>query len=95
MRSPRAWAGAAANAARRALADAYGCPAAEVGSGGSIPLLPALQAAVPRAEFVLWGAEDTALSRIHGPDESVDLAELERCIVAQSLLFTYLAEAAG
>jgi acetylornithine deacetylase/succinyl-diaminopimelate desuccinylase-like protein len=87
--------GPAAAAARRALADAYGRPAAEVGSGGSIPLLPALQAAVPRAEFVLWGAEDTAASRIHGPDESVDLAELERCIVAQSLLFAYLAEAAG
>ena len=87
--------GPAVAAARRALADAYGRPAVAVGSGGSIPLLSALQAAVPRAEFVLWGAEDTATSRIHGPDESVDLAELERCIHAQSLFFSYLVGTTG
>jgi hypothetical protein len=26
----------------------------------------------PNAEFILWGAEDTAKARIHASDESVD-----------------------
>lgn len=72
--------------AREALGRAYGTPASEVGSGGSIPLLTTLQRAVPRAEFVLWGAEDVARSRIHGSDESVDPLEIERLITAEAML---------
>ena len=34
---------------------------------------------------MLWGVEDTKLSRIHASDESVDPAEIERMIVAQTL----------
>ena len=34
--------------------------------------------------MILWGAEEP-LARIHGPNESVDLVELERCIVAETL----------
>lgn len=79
-------------AARRALADAFGAVPGEVGSGGSIPLLGHLAAAVPGAEFVLLGAEDAAQSRIHGVDESVDRGELERMIVAETLTLRYLAE---
>jgi acetylornithine deacetylase/succinyl-diaminopimelate desuccinylase-like protein len=76
--------------ARDALARAYGRDAAEVGSGGSIPLLTSLRRAAPGAEFVLWGAEDVALSRIHGGDESVDPAEIERLIVTEALLLRAL-----
>ena len=39
--------------ARQALAAAYGSPAGEAGSGGSIPLLHTLQAVAPNAEFIL------------------------------------------
>jgi acetylornithine deacetylase/succinyl-diaminopimelate desuccinylase-like protein len=77
-------------AARTALETAFGKPAGETGAGGSIPLLQVLRAAVPAAEFILWGAQDTSYSRIHGTDESVDLGELERFIVAQSLLLQLL-----
>lgn len=80
-------------AARSALAEAYGKEVAEVGSGGSIPLLETLARASPGAEFVLLGAEDAG-ANIHGADESVDPAEIERMIIAQALLFQALASAA-
>lgn len=79
-------------AARMALETAFVKPVGEIGAGGSIPLLHVLRAAVPAAEFILWGAQDAASSRIHGTDESVDLNELERFIVAQSLLLQLLGE---
>ena len=77
-------------AARTALETAFGKPVGEIGAGGSIPLLHVLRAAVPAAEFILWGAEDASCSRIHGTNESVDLGELEQFIVAQSLLLRTL-----
>lgn len=73
-------------AARAALSRAFEKDAGTVGSGGSIPLLTTLSHALPGAEFVLWGAEDVARSRIHGSDESVDPAEIERLIVAEAML---------
>jgi len=79
-------------AARWALEQAFGKPVGEAGSGGSIPLLRTLQQAAPNAEFILWGAEDTALSRIHASDESVDPGEIERLVVAQALLLQRLTE---
>jgi acetylornithine deacetylase/succinyl-diaminopimelate desuccinylase-like protein len=80
-------------AARQALADAYGSPAGEAGSGGSIPLLSTLQRAAPNAEFILWGAEDTAKARIHASDESVDPTEIEAMTLAQVFLLQDLARA--
>jgi acetylornithine deacetylase/succinyl-diaminopimelate desuccinylase-like protein len=81
-------------AARAALAAAFGKPAGEAGSGGSIPLLRALQGVAPRAEFVLWGPEDVAVSRIHSSDESVDPTEIEAMVVAQALLLQRFADQA-
>ncbi len=78
-------------AAAKALEEAYGSAASQAGSGGSIPLLTYLSNASPGAEFVLWGAEDVAESRIHGADESVDPAEIEHMIAAQALLLQHLA----
>jgi acetylornithine deacetylase/succinyl-diaminopimelate desuccinylase-like protein len=72
-------------AARRSLGAAFEKPAGEKGAGGSIPLMRVLHDAVPEAEFILWGASDDARSFIHGTNESVDIRELERFIVAQSL----------
>jgi acetylornithine deacetylase/succinyl-diaminopimelate desuccinylase-like protein len=79
-------------AARTALEAAFGKPAGQIGAGGSIPLLHVLRQAVPEAEFILWGAQDASCSRIHGANESVDIGELERFIVAQSLLLRFLGE---
>jgi acetylornithine deacetylase/succinyl-diaminopimelate desuccinylase-like protein len=77
-------------AARQALEEAYGRPAGEAGSGGSIPLLQTLQQAAPKAEFVLWGPEDRAAARIHASDESVDPSEIERMVLAQAFLLQRL-----
>jgi acetylornithine deacetylase/succinyl-diaminopimelate desuccinylase-like protein len=77
--------GSGFSAARSALETAFEKPVLVKGTGGSIPLLHVLHAAVPHAEFILWGAEDSSCSCIHGTNESVDTGELERSIVAQSL----------
>ncbi|OPX65338.1 MULTISPECIES: M20/M25/M40 family metallo-hydrolase [unclassified Methanoregula] len=79
-------------AAKRAMEAAFRKPVQEKGTGGSIPLMRALRDAVPGAEFVLWGASDDAGSFIHGPNESVDIRELERFIVAQALLMQEMGE---
>jgi acetylornithine deacetylase/succinyl-diaminopimelate desuccinylase-like protein len=79
-------------AARWAMEQAFGKPVGEAGSGASIPLLRTLQKASPRAEFVLWGAEDMAAARIHASDESVDTGEIERLVVTQALLLQRPAE---
>jgi acetylornithine deacetylase/succinyl-diaminopimelate desuccinylase-like protein len=77
------------------MSEAYGKPTGEAGSGGSIPLLRTLQQASPRAEFLLWGPEDVAGSRIHASDESVEPSEIEDMVVTQALLLQHLAENAG
>ena len=86
--------GPAYAAARMALETAFAKPPGEAGSGASIPLLRTLQEAAPNAEFILWGPEDVAQSRIHASDESVDPAEIERFIVAQALLIQNLSDTA-
>ena len=82
-------------AARWALEQAFGKPAGDAGSGGSIPLLRTLQQAAPNAEFILWGGEDMALARIHASDESVDPGEIERLVVAQALLLQRMSQGAS
>ena len=76
-------------AAKRGLEAAFGRPAIMGGAGGSIPLVNVLASVAPSAEIIIWGAEDSE-STIHAPDESVDLADLERMILAESLLFEEL-----
>jgi acetylornithine deacetylase/succinyl-diaminopimelate desuccinylase-like protein len=68
--------------AAAAMAEVYGATPQPIGSGGAIPLLRTLQQVNPDAEFVLWGAEDGAQANIHSANESVDLAELERAVLA-------------
>jgi acetylornithine deacetylase/succinyl-diaminopimelate desuccinylase-like protein len=77
-------------AAASALHGAYGRPPVKIGSGGSIPLVTSLAHAVPRAEILIWGAQDEAAA-IHSANESVDLAELERASLGQLLFLEHLA----
>ncbi len=78
------------DAAERALEAAYGKPVARMGSGGSIPLVARLRDAYPDASFVLWGAQDSDLARIHAANESVDLDEVRRIALAEALLLEQL-----
>lgn len=76
-------------AAMEALAQAYGRDAIEVGSGGSIPLVPMLTETFPGIEVLIWGAMDER-SFIHSVNESVDLSEVERIALAEALFIRNL-----
>ncbi len=71
------------------MAAAFGAEATQMGSGGSIPLIHALADTFPSAEILMFGAEEPR-TNIHAPNESVDLAELERLIVAEALFLAQL-----
>src|SRR5262249_59294701 len=62
--------GRASGAAIAAKTAAWGVEPLIMASGGSIPLVNALQQAVPEAEILLLGATD-GYSNIHAPDERV------------------------
>jgi cysteinylglycine-S-conjugate dipeptidase len=82
--------GPAFDAMREALQQAYGREAVEAGAGGSIPLVSTLHEVAPNADIVLFGAQDTA-ARIHAPNESLNLDELRRSILAEALFLLNMA----
>jgi acetylornithine deacetylase/succinyl-diaminopimelate desuccinylase-like protein len=86
--------GPAYEAARAALADAWGTEAVFVATGGSIPLVNALQEAAPGAEILLLGTTD-GFANIHAPNERVLLDELEKAVLAEAEFFREYAARAG
>ena len=78
--------GPAYEAARAALSSAWGAETVNVATGGSIPLVNALQAAVPTAEILLLGATD-GFSNIHAPNERVLLDEFRKTVIAEAEFF--------
>jgi cysteinylglycine-S-conjugate dipeptidase len=76
-------------AARHALESAFGKDVVELGSGGSIPLVPLLTETFPGIEILMWGAADH-LSNYHSRDESVDLGEVVRMAQAEAVFLTSL-----
>ncbi|HET9204030.1 MAG TPA: M20/M25/M40 family metallo-hydrolase [Acidimicrobiia bacterium] len=84
--------GPAVKAALAAMQAAYDTESGFMGSGGSIPLVARLQGISPDAEVILWGAEDVAEAKIHASNESVDLSEIEKMIVAQALTLQTLGQ---
>jgi hypothetical protein len=49
-----------------------------------------LQKLNPDADFLVFGSADAQASKIHGGNESVDSAELERITVAETLFLAGL-----
>ncbi|CAM3165329.1 M20/M25/M40 family metallo-hydrolase [Prescottella defluvii] len=84
--------GTAFEAALSSLSRSWGVPAGQMAGGGSIPLVMALDTAVPEAEKLLFGATD-GYANIHGPNERVLLDELEKAVVAKALFFVEYARA--
>jgi cysteinylglycine-S-conjugate dipeptidase len=76
-------AGPAYEAARNALSTAWGAETVSIATGGSIPIVMALQSAVPDAEILLFGATD-GFSNIHAPNERVLLEEFRNAVVAEA-----------
>jgi acetylornithine deacetylase/succinyl-diaminopimelate desuccinylase-like protein len=75
--------GPAYEAARSALASAWGRATVSFASGGSIPLVSALQEAAPHAEMLLIGTTD-GFANIHAPNERVLVDEFEKATVAEA-----------
>jgi acetylornithine deacetylase/succinyl-diaminopimelate desuccinylase-like protein len=86
--------GPAYDAARAALATAWGGETVTVATGGSIPLVSALAEAVPGAEILLLGTTD-GFANIHAPNERVLIDEFENAVVAEAELFREYAERSG
>jgi cysteinylglycine-S-conjugate dipeptidase len=86
--------GPAFDAARWAYGAAFDSPVVEIGSGGSVPFVAEFAAAFPDAPMLITSAGADPHSRTHGPDESVDLDQLERVAVAEALLMSALGNGA-
>ena len=71
--------------AEQSLSLAFGQKSVDIGIGGSIPFIADLKELFPNAQILVTGVEDPD-SRAHSPNESVDLAGLEKAILAETLL---------
>ena len=81
----------AMQAARWAFATSWGTDPVDIGIGGSIPFIADLLDVFPDAAILVTGVQDPD-SRAHGANESVDLRELERVVLAEALLLERLAQ---
>jgi len=81
----------ASMAFKKAFGIAYGNDAVEIGMGGSIPFVAAFKDAYPDASILLTGVMDPE-SRIHGPNESQSLADLEHGILGEAIALRMLAD---
>src|SRR2546422_3769848 len=86
----RAGEGNAYEATRRAMKEAFGREPGFVGAGGKIPFVFDFAKAFPNAALLLTGASDP-FSNAHSEDESVDLGDLERSVLAEALFLQNLA----
>ena len=84
--------GPAYDAAREALASAWGGETVTFASGGSIPLVSALKQAVPEAEMLLLGTTD-GFANIHAPNERVIIDEFEKATSAVAQFLGLYADA--
>ena len=81
--------GPAYDAFRVGTRAAWGRDPVEIGIGGSIPFVAEIAAAFPAASIILTGVGEPS-SRIHGPNESQDLRELERNVAAEAIAIELL-----
>jgi acetylornithine deacetylase/succinyl-diaminopimelate desuccinylase-like protein len=82
--------GGAYQAMRRAMREAFGVDAVAAGSGGSIPFVAEFAEMLPDAALMITGAGDPQCNA-HAENESLDLADLERACLAETLFLGYLA----
>jgi len=81
--------GEAYDAYREGMRVGYGAEPIEAGMGGSIPFVAAFSDIYPDAAVLLIGVADPT-SRYHGPNESVELADIMSAAVAQAVALTRL-----
>jgi len=76
---------------KEAFKEAFGNEAVDMGAGGSIPFIATFAELFPDAPILVVGASDPT-SAFHAPNESQDLADLERCVLTEAIAFRLLAE---
>jgi acetylornithine deacetylase/succinyl-diaminopimelate desuccinylase-like protein len=76
---------------REAFEEAFGKEAVEMGAGGSIPFIATFAELYPDAPILVVGASDPT-SAFHAPNESQDLADLEKVTVSEAIALRLLAE---
>jgi acetylornithine deacetylase/succinyl-diaminopimelate desuccinylase-like protein len=77
-------------ACKKAMKDAWGVEAVDMGEGGSIPLVPEFASSMPGTAILMTGPADE-LAAAHSVNESVGLEDLEKACLAEALLFEYAA----
>lgn len=75
---------------RQGLSEAWGTEALEIGVGGTIPIMAEIQRVFPDAAIVMTAVMDPT-SSAHGPDESVDLDDLHKAVLAEAIALRLLA----
>ena len=75
--------------AMRAMSDAWGVDAIEMGIGGSIPFISHLVEVFPQAQILVTGVEDPD-SRAHSPNESLHLGVFHKAVLTEALLLARL-----
>jgi acetylornithine deacetylase/succinyl-diaminopimelate desuccinylase-like protein len=80
----------AVTAWKDAFKEAYGTDTVEMGAGGSIPFIATFQELYPEAPIVVVGCGDPT-SAIHAPNESQDVGDIERAVLAEAIVFRLLA----
>lgn len=82
--------GPASHAWKMAMSETWGKPVVEMGVGGSIPFVAEFTSRFPDAEILLTGPGDPT-SAAHAPNESQDLDDLQKSILAQAIALRLLA----
>lgn len=82
--------GPAFEAWKAGMREAWGRDAVEMGVGGSIPFVAAFSEKLPNAPILLTGAGDPT-SSVHAPNESQDLGDLEKSVLAEAIALRELA----
>lgn len=75
--------------AKRAMHEAWGVEAVEMGVGGSIPFIADLVEVFPDAQILVTGVEDPD-SRAHSPNESLHLGVFQRAVLTEAVLLAKL-----
>lgn len=75
---------------KEGMRSAWGTEPVEMGVGGSIPFVPAFADKLPGAPILLTGAGDPT-SSVHAPNESQNLDDLEKSVLAEAIALRILA----
>jgi acetylornithine deacetylase/succinyl-diaminopimelate desuccinylase-like protein len=75
----------------RAFTEAFGTEPVMMGAGGSIPFISTFSELYPDAPILVIGTSDPT-SWYHAPNESQDLGDLEKAVLAEAVAFRLLAE---